>query len=55
MKKGKAAVDAATDTETISDNKSDVLVNKGCASSGWKEEYRNQRCIDLLGWMLGRG
>ena len=43
------------DAATASDNENAVIGDKGCVSAGWKEEMANQRCIDLLGWMLGRG
>ena len=43
------------DAATASNNKNAVIGDKGCVSAGWKEEYRNQRCVDLLRWMLGRG
>jgi len=53
----KRGLDAATASESEKhlNNENAVIGDKGCVSAGWKEEMANQRCIDLLGWMLGRG
>ena len=55
MKKGRVEVAATSRNEVLITNENAVISNKGCVSGDWKEEYRNQRCIDLLRWMLGRG
>ena len=36
-------------------NENAVIGDKGCGSGSWIDEYRNQRCIDLLRWLIGRG
>jgi len=43
------------DAATASDNENAVIGDKGCGSGSWIDEYRNQRCIDLLRWLIGRG
>ena len=54
MKKSEnGAVGAAPGTQ-IDNNNGVIIDNKSCVSGGWKEEMANQRCIDLLWWMLGR-
>ena len=51
-KKGAAAATAEQDESTGTNSAS--VVDKGCLSTDWKEEYWNQRCVALLRWMMGR-
>lgn len=52
-KRGLDAVTASIPKKHLN-NENAVIGDKGCDSAGWKEEMANQRCMDLLEWMLGR-
>lgn len=64
MTKKERAEVATSDSETVSDNKSGILVYKdsdadlGCGkpdtSASWKAEYRRQQACDTLRWLIGR-
>jgi len=54
MKKGRVEVVVTSKDEMLITNEMSGGSLKGCASAGWKEEMVNQRCIDLLRYMLGR-
>jgi len=55
MKKEEGGGRATSRGEKGSNNGKGDTDNKGCRSSDWISEYRNQRACAVLRWCLGRG